>query len=308
MVEPGGSSRVHEAMINVLVVGATGKLGVKIARELAARGAKVRATARAGSRREALEQLAAHHAEVVTADLTDDALLARACEGIEVVVSAVQGLRETIVDGQARLLRAAERAGVARMIPSDYAVDFFKTTEGGNRNLDLRREFNRILDDSPVRGVSVLCGAFMDLLAYGAIGPDANGVFRYWGDENMPYEFTHTDDVARFIAAVAIDRTALRYVRVLGDAKAPRDLAGIFSESRGGAGVTLQSAGSLAELDRTIEKLRDADEAPNNIFPVWQQLQYTRDMASGKARLTPVDNGRYPDIHPITIRGLLIRT
>jgi uncharacterized protein YbjT (DUF2867 family) len=294
-------------MDHVLVVGGTGKLGLKIVRELAARGAKVRATMRDRSKSEAIEALQSHHAELVTADLDDDASLARACEGIEVVVSAVQGLRKTIVDGQARLMRAAERAGVARMIPSDYSVDFFRTVEGGNRNLDLRRELNRILDGSSVRGVSVLCGAFMDLLAYGAMGPDASGVFRVWGDEHQPYEFTHTDDVARFVAAVALDRSAPRVVRVMGDAKSPRELAGIFSESRGGAGITIQSAGSLDDLDRTIAKLRDADEAPLDTFPVWQQLQYVRDMASGKARLSPVDNARYPDIHPLTVRGLLLR-
>jgi uncharacterized protein YbjT (DUF2867 family) len=294
-------------MTKVLVVGGTGKLGQKIVRELAARGANVRATARAGSKREAVESLQAHHAEVVEADLGDEPALARACTGIDVIVSAVQGLRETIVDGQTRLLRAAERAGVARMIPSDYSVDFFKTQDGGNRNLDLRRAFNRILDGSSVRGVSVLCGAFMDLLAYGAIGPDASGVFRVWADEHMPYEFTHTDDVARYIAAAALDDGAPRVVRVLGDAKSPLQLAGIFSESRGGSSVTIQSAGSLEDLDRTIAKLRDADEAPLNTFPVWQQLQYVRDMASGKARLSPVDNARYPEIVPRTVRGLLIR-
>lgn len=63
--------------------------------------------------------------------------LERACDGIDVVVSAVQGMREVIVDVQARLLHAAERAGVKRMIPSDYALDFFKTVAAGNRNLDL---------------------------------------------------------------------------------------------------------------------------------------------------------------------------
>ena len=102
-----------------------------------------------------------------------------------------------IVDGQTRLLRTAEMAGVARMIPSDYALDFFKTEEGKNRNLDLRRELDRVLDASSVCGTSVLCGAFMDLLAYGAMGPDRKtGVFRVWGDPDQPCDFTRTDDLA----------------------------------------------------------------------------------------------------------------
>jgi uncharacterized protein YbjT (DUF2867 family) len=134
----------------VLVVGASGQLGRKIVRELVgARRADVRVTHREGTKSDALEALREMGGELVAADLADPASLARACHGVNVIVSAVQGLREVIVDGQTRLLRAAEQAGVARMIPSDYALDFFKTDEGKNRNLDLRREFDRRPGRSP---------------------------------------------------------------------------------------------------------------------------------------------------------------
>ena len=286
--------------MKILVVGATGKMGGKVVDRLVG-NAEVRVTTR---KPETVAGLRERGVEVVTADLADEASLDHACAGVQVVVSTVQGLRDVIVDGQGRLLRAAERAGVARMIPSDYALDFFKTPEGSNRNLDLRREFDRTLDGSRVRGTSVLCGAFMDLLAIGAIGPDREGVFKVWGDPEQPYDFTLTDDVARYIAAVALDADAPRVVRVAGDTKSPRELAGIFQEVRGTA-VTIQSAGSLADLERAIAHLRAADEAPLNTFPVWQQLQYVRDMASGKGRLAPLDNARYPTIRPKTVRELL---
>src|SRR5689334_12216522 len=105
----------------VLVVGATGNLGTKIVRELLALGADVRATFRASSKPEHMERQRALAAELVEADLGDASSLERACEGVDVIVSSLQGLRETIVDGQASLLRAAEKAGVARMLPSDYS-------------------------------------------------------------------------------------------------------------------------------------------------------------------------------------------
>jgi uncharacterized protein YbjT (DUF2867 family) len=285
--------------MKILVVGATGKMGSKVVQALVG-AAEVRVTTR---KPESVAALQALGAEVVTADLADEASLARACAGVQVVVSTVQGLRDVIVDGQGRLLRAAERAGVSRMLPSDYALDFFKTTEGGNRNLDLRREFDRTLDGSRVRGTSLLCGAFMDLLAIGAIGPDRDGVFKVWGDPDQPYDFTLTDDVARYIAAVALDADSARVVRVAGDTKSPRELAAIFQEVRG-APVTIQSAGSLADLEQLIARMR-ADDA--SVFPPWQQLQYVRDMASGKGRLTPLDNVRYAAIRPKTVRELLGR-
>ncbi len=284
-----------------LVVGASGRMGTKIVHELRALGAAVRVTHRAGSNPEQVAALRASGAELVTADLADEASLLRACEGIDVVVSSVQGLRDVIVDGQTRLLRAAEKARVPRIIPSDYSLDFFKTADGGNRNLDLRREFNRALDASTVRGTSVLCGAFMDLVGH-AIGPDPKtGVYKVFGDPDQPYEFTLTDDVAKYVAAAALDADAPRFVRIAGDVLSPRELGAIMGELRG-IPTVIESAGSVDDLDRMIAGMRAADPATTNVFPVWQQLQYVRDMASGLGRLSPLDNARYPAIHPVGVR------
>lgn len=267
----------------VLVVGASGNLGGKVVRELLARGATVRATFH--------KRPPPAGVEAVQADLADPIALTNACAGVHTVISAVQGLGETILDGQTNLLHAAEAAGVARFIPSDYSVDFFKTADGGNRNLDLRRAFNQRLDASNVRGTSVLNGAFMDLVEHKRIGPDGSGVMRVYGDPDQPYDFTHTDDVAKYIAAAALDDAAGRVVRVVGDRASPNQLAAL----RGGR---VELVGSLDDLSRLIAQLQASDPAPHNPFPVWQQMQYMRDMARGDALLAPVDNARYPTIIP----------
>jgi uncharacterized protein YbjT (DUF2867 family) len=292
----------------VLVVGGTGNLGGKIVRELLALApALVRVTTRDPNKAESAA-LAALGVELATADLGDAGSLERACDGIDVVVSAAQGLADIIVDGQTRLLRAAEVKGVARMLPSDYALDFFKTTPGKNRNLDLRRDFNTVLDGSTrVRGTSVLCGAFMDLITWGAIGPDPKtGVYRVWGSPDQRYDFTLTDDLAKYIAAIALDDTAGRFVRVAGDSQTARTLAPIFEAARG-TPVTIVAAGTLDELDALIERMKAEDPSPGNPFPRWQQLQYTRDMAGGAGVLEPLDNARFPAIVPVTVRDLLAR-
>lgn len=289
----------------VLVVGASGRLGSKVVRELLARGAAVRASHRPGAAHDQITALRASGAEPVAADLDEPNTLDRACAGVDVVVSCVQGLRDVIIDGQTRLLRAAERARVARMLPSDFALDFFKTPPGQNRNLDLRRTFHATLDASPVRGTAVLCGAFMDLLVGGQIGPDrATGRLKVWGDPDQPSDYTHTDDVARYLAAVALDASAGPVVRIAGDTRSPRELAELFAAARG-VPVPVEEAGTLGDLDALIAKLMTADPAPTNPFPVWQQLQYVRDMASGLGRLDPLDNARYPDITPRSIRDVL---
>ena len=236
--------------MTILVVGASGRIGSKIVAELVAAGPTFGAAYRT-------ERPAPTGVDAVQADLADAESLQRACEGVSVIVSVVQGMRDVIVAGQTRLLRAAERAGVQRMLPSDYAIDFFKTEVGKNRNLDLRREFNEELDRSKtVRGTSVLCGAFIDLIAQGRIGPDPKtGVYRVWGNPDQPYDFTATDDVAKYIAAAALDEEAPRMVRVAGDTKSPRELAEIL-------GGKVEVAGTVADLEHAIERMRQSDPAP----------------------------------------------
>ncbi|WP_461069984.1 NmrA family NAD(P)-binding protein [Spirosoma horti] len=75
--------------------------------------------------------------------------LTEACRGISCFVSALSGLRETVIDAQQALLDAAVAAGVPRFIPSDYSIDFTRFQAGRNRNLDLRREFHVYLDRTP---------------------------------------------------------------------------------------------------------------------------------------------------------------
>src|SRR5580704_9423480 len=108
--------------MKIVVAGAHGNLGARIARELASRGADVVAVPREA---------------YASADG-----LADVCRGAACVVSAVSGLRAVVVDAQAALATAAAAAGVPRFIPSDYSLDFTKLSPGGNRNLDWRRELH----------------------------------------------------------------------------------------------------------------------------------------------------------------------
>ena len=112
------------------------------------------------------------------------------------------------------------------------------------------------------------------------------------------------DDVARYTAAVALDPGAGRVVRVAGDTRSPRELGAIFEQVRG-TPVRIERAGTIAELEQLVDRMRAADPAPATTFPVWQQLQYVRDMALGHGRLSPVDNARYPDDQPIAVLPFL---
>ena len=84
--------------MRIAIAGGTGTVGAEAARELERRGHEVRV----------LSRRAPEH----PVDLRDGSGLAAALKGVDVVVDAANGNRNVLVDGTARLLRAAKDAGV----------------------------------------------------------------------------------------------------------------------------------------------------------------------------------------------------
>lgn len=289
----------------VVLAGATGDLGHRIALALLGRGTAVRALVRPGSKKPAVSTLRERGAAIVEVDFNDASALAQACTGAACVVSALSGLREVIVDAQTQLLAAAVAAGVPRFIPSDFAIDYTKLPEGSNRNLDLRREFNRRLDQAPIRATSVLNGMFMDLLT----GQAPVVLFKikrilYWGSADQPLDFTTIADTAAFTAAAALDPTTPRYLRVAGEVATVRDLQAAAAAATGQRFRRLR-AGGLWLLRLMIRITRRLAPAPREVFPPWQGMQYLHNMFTGLPKLAPLNNDRYPDLTWTTVRQVL---
>ncbi|MDB5528014.1 MAG: NmrA-like family protein [Devosia sp.] len=289
----------------IAVAGATGNLGGRIAQALRQNGAEVWALVRPETGEDKLAGLIASGCGIVKVDLADPEQLQAALKGADVVVSALQGLRDVIIGTQGNLLKAAVAVGVRRFIPSDYAADFTRTAGEPNRNFDMRRDFGVILDAAPIEAVSVLNGMFMDLLAYGMPLFDLRKhSVSYWGEPDQLLDLTTMDDTAAASALVALDPQAPRYVRVAGDQISPTGLAALGGELTG-TPFALVCAGSIDDLGRAIEAARTADpQGETQEFPRWQQMQYSRNMMSGKAKLDPVDNARFPSIRWTSVRDL----
>ena len=289
----------------IVVAGGTGALGGKIARELVRQGAAVTALVRRGTHGPKVASLEQTGARVAEVDFADAAGLTLACAGASCVVSALSGLREVVVDAQSRLLDAAVRADVARFIPSDFASDFLKMPPGRNRNFDLRREFHERLDAAPIRTTSILNGAFAEML----VGPAPIVLFPlrrvlYWQDPDQPLDFTTMDDVAEYTASAALDASTPRVLRIAGDVVTARDLAATMT-SLAGKPYRLVRGGDLDRLERLSHLVRALRPQPGELYPIWQGLQYLHAMYSGDAKLTPLDNDRYPHRRWTTARDVL---
>lgn len=82
----------------ILVAGATGNLGKRIANELLKRGADVRAIVRTSTDPEKIESLQKLGVKVFEIDMSDIDAIAKANEGVTCVVSALAGLGSVIVN------------------------------------------------------------------------------------------------------------------------------------------------------------------------------------------------------------------
>ncbi|SKA17828.1 aromatic alcohol reductase [Consotaella salsifontis] len=277
----------------VALAGATGDLGARLLSALVRRGVEVRALLRPGTPAAAQDAVHARGATLVPVDLADTAGLADALNGVECVVSVLNGLEPAILDAQGRLLEAAIVAGVPRFIPSDFSLDFTKTRPGANRNMDLRRRFMTRIDAAPIQATSILNGAFADLLTGEA--PIVLHRWRrilYWGDADQPFDFTTKDDVADYTADAALDAGAPRFLRIAGTEISPRRLETLMTRLSGHRWKVLR-AGGIGRLSGLIQIARALTPATDAPFPVWQGMQYIRDMSSGSGKLAPLDNTRY---------------
>lgn len=307
MVTRGNEHDVGDSRTSgpVVLAGGTGDLGARIAAAIRREGGELRALVRErtdGSARDALEVTGA---TVVPVDLGDAAALSDACRGASVVVSALNGLRPTIIDAQRRLVEAAVTAGVPRFIPSDYSLDYTKTRAGDNRNMDLRREFATWIDGTSLRPTSILNGPFAELLTGGApIVLDKIQRVLYWGEPDRPIDFTTKDDVAAYTACAVLDDDAPRRLRIAGDVQTPISLAALMTELTGKP-FKLLRGGGLGRLGGIIRVVRTIAPQREEVFPVWQGMQYLRDMASGLGKLDPLDNDRYGKRRWTSVRGML---
>ncbi len=252
----------------------------------------VRNAADAGKRAQ-LEPLLSRGAEIVEGDLSDRDLLDRATQGVDVIVSAVQGGPDVIIDGQVALAEAGKQSDVRRILPSDYALDLFNATPGEHMMFDLRRDADERIAALGLEQVNVLQGAFMDLFlpGRGAIDLDA-GTVTFWGDGTQPIEATTVEDTARMTARVALDQNVgSGKFAFAGDRISFQGAAEII-EAHTGRTLERRSLGSEADLRAALVAAHKDMSNPYGAV----MLAYLLYMLNGQTALSELQNDRYPDL------------
>lgn len=285
---------------SVLLAGASGMLGSRIAFHLVQDPqARLRlllrpGTMQDGAKARALGPVLERGAEILHGDLSDRASLERAVAGIDVVVSALQGASPVMIDGQVALAKAAHRAGVRRMLPSDFALDLFRTPPGENRHYDMRRQADAAIDALGFEKIHVLNGVFMDLFvdSKARMLDFDRAEARFWASGQERFETTSVEDTARMTARVALDRTVASGKFAFAGSVIAMDGIVAAVETVTGRHFTRRSMGSLDDLRNAIAKARSDD--PQGMMA--DILTYQLYMADGRAGLTNLQNDRYPDL------------
>jgi uncharacterized protein YbjT (DUF2867 family) len=293
----------------VLIIGITGGLGNKIASAILDKGAmNVKALVRAGSQNK-IVPLSDRGVTIAEGDLSNRDSLLKACEGVDIVVSAVRGGRsetdekEIVLLGQQKLIEAAKAQGVKRFVPSDYAYDYFKLNPGDNYNLDFRRKIADILLDSGMGYTFILNSAFTEVLfsPFFKLFDFKTGTFSYWGDGETSFATTTMDDTAKYVAeAIADPEMANRPLKIAGDILTLKQLCATYEEVKGKQ-LEVKHLGSAEDLKNWIAKTKQ------NATSHYEYLaeQYLYSIAIGKGSLDKLDNDRYPHIHSTTVKAYL---
>lgn len=202
-----------------------------------------------------------------------------------------------IVDGQSNLARAAAKAGARRFVPSDFAIDVAKLEDGDNFMIDWRRRAAREYADAGLEVVSVLNGAFYEVMVgfMGLVDWD-RGTLSHWGDPDQPLDLTSVPDTAAYTAAVALDPTATGTLRFAGEVLSMR---GFHEAVQSGSGrrLELRHLGTADEPRGEIERQAARTQNPFD----YVALQYQWCMVTGKAKFDALDNDRYPRITPTSL-------
>lgn len=289
----------------VLIAGATGMLGNRISAHLLDQpDVAVRLLLRKAPsdpvKARAVEALVAPGAVEVPGDVTDPESLDAATAGADVVVSALQGGPEIIVDGQVALAESAARHAVRRFLPSDFAIDLFAAPKGAPQ-FDLRRRAATAVEALPMQVVHVLNGAFMDMMLDPATAGIVNledGTATLWGTGDEPFDLTTVEDTARFTARLATDPADVSGVRYLSGARTTFNT--IIGETERITGTTLTRTvlGSAEDLRHIVA----AAEDPWSVIREWYFLSMLT-----TPPFPTTENDRYPDAHPTGLHDYLVQ-
>ncbi|CEL02563.1 Putative NmrA-like family protein [Aspergillus calidoustus] len=301
-------------MVNVAVAGGTGGVGQTIVEVLGSSHHQAFVLSRKPSK----------ETQTVTVDYSDICSLITVLEmhKIHTVISAFSVEGDSLAKSQKNLIEAAIRSKeTKRFVPSGYAIPYPRTALQVLPQLKDYFAAIETLEASNLEWTVFHNGIFLDYFG----GPSmksylkpnvfvidiANRIAAIPGTGNVPVAFTYTFDLARFVVAALDLEKWEEESRVVGDAVTWHEFVKLAEETTGSKFETHYDS---------IEKLKQFEitELPNHValydhFPKkafqWFMSIFELFTANGSSQICQAGslNERFPEIKPLTVKGMLER-
>lgn len=223
----------------ILVVGATGELGMAICRRLRDRGLNVRGLVRSTSDPLKVNHLKGMGVEIIQGNLRDRQSLDTACRRVDTVITTAtitlsrqpdDTIQNVDQAGQLRLVDAAQAAGVNRFIYVSYS----KNLDTDSPLTTAKRSVEKHLMQSGMNYTILRPSYFMEVWLSPIVGFDyPNAKATIYGSGNSKLSWISRGDVAAF-AVASVDHPAARNaILELGgpEALSPLEVVHIFERA-----------------------------------------------------------------------------
>ncbi|KAM5346052.1 hypothetical protein ACJ41O_009057 [Fusarium nematophilum] len=254
----------------VTIAGANGNLGVRIIRFLLQKpGVRVRGYTRNTSK--IPEDVRSYSSfQAIQGEINDAEKLREAVHGADVVMCLYQGFDDVIIEGQKLLIDISEEEHVDRFFSSAFAAELRGLKVGQHDRLDLTLRILEYLETKKLRGVHMLIGGFIETwLGYSRIVDPQTHTISYWGTGNEIWDLTSYDDAAAYTAEAVVDKSAVGYLKFIGDRITPLEFANVY-ERVVGIKPKLVNHGTLEDLHKKMneEKKKYRGTSPWHYLPL----------------------------------------
>ncbi|KAI3397028.1 hypothetical protein diail_11263 [Diaporthe ilicicola] len=307
----------------ILITGITGMVGQPCAEQAIAKGHRVRGIGRdpdkvPASLRDNLEGF------VTSTGIYDIPALDKAVAGVDAVICAYTFLPEVVVEGQLLLLRAAERAGVKASVinvqsmitatqtiifhAASWNADWTLSYLGQHESYDPYIAFAaHVRISSRIKPIYMFTGVIAEWLFSGRRDPIWNRetkTMSYFGDGKKEWICTTAGDLAAYTVEAVSSPTAAQggFVRVESFRFTPAQLVEEYEKARGGkVKAHTKCQGTLEDVESMLAKARAT------IHPIEHEkyigLAYAEHNLKGTWDHEPVDNKRFPNVKPTSLRS-----
>ncbi len=282
-----------------LVVGATGLVGAEVCRLLASKGQKVRAMVRSTSDKVRVDRLTEWKVELTQGDLNDAASVAKACQGVEGVISTASAspsfkpgdsIQGVDLDGTRRLIDAAKAAGA-----KEFSFVSFRQSKYAYPLWEAKTAAEEHLRKSGMKYTVWQPSIFMDVWlampeVLGFDGPNAKA--RVYGSGKSKVTWIASADVAAFVAeGLGEDATRNATIQLGGpDQLSYADVIGIY-EGLGGKKFTVEYVPEVV-FRQQFESAADPVSKSFAALMAWlangDLVEMTQTLASVPVKLTSV--------------------